>query len=228
MPNTSSVWEDKHKTDKLFTKGKDYSRWPAEARTAACLYLPYLLPVCLPLCANHNSTPPRLSTMYSSEEEQPLLLIRSLSLDPCFNTAEVEFPRRTWLIRGSTNTANYSLMRLSESQFSHRRSPMPQNTGARRCSHHCRLNKDKWGLSKLLSINKSLSSALCLSAHITLALIRVAFGTLIVMTWQWSGLWNSKKKTSTAHWWDVGCISMFLWCCFVWPDSAEEKVSRSC
>lgn len=111
--------------------------------------------------------PPRQtsSTTYRTKEKQMPLLIRSLSLHPCFNTAEAEFPQRTWLICRSTNTVNYSLMPLSESQFSQRHSPVPRETDAHCCSHHCRLNKDKWGLSKLPLINKSLSLACCLSAH---------------------------------------------------------------
>lgn len=81
-----------------------------------------------------------------------------------FNTAEQRSHRKAWLIRTSTNTANYSLMPLRESQFSQRHSPVPRETDA--CSHHRGLNKNKWGLSKQLPINKSLSFALCLSLHI--------------------------------------------------------------
>lgn len=123
--------------------------------------------------------------MYKTEEEQTLLLIRSLSLRPCFNMAEAEFPQRTWLIRRSTNTANYSLMPLSENQFSQRHSPVPRETDARLFSHHHRMNKEKWGLSKLLPINESLSFELCHSEHITSVLISTALRTLIVMTYHW-------------------------------------------
>lgn len=123
--------------------------------------------------------------MYRTEEEQTLLLIRSLSLHPCFNMAEAEFTQRTWLIRRSTNIANYSLMPLSENQFSQRHSPVPQENDRCLFSHHHRMKKNKWGWSKLLPINKPLSFALRHPEHITLVLISTALRTSIVMNWHW-------------------------------------------
>lgn len=107
----------------------------------ACLYPPYLLPslLCISL---HCKTPPQacLSKRYRCEEEQTLLVICSLSLNPCFNTVEVEFPQRTWLTYRSTNTAKYSSMQLTESQ---QRAAMPQQSDTRCCCHHCRLNQEE-------------------------------------------------------------------------------------
>lgn len=166
--------------------------------------------------------------MYRSEEGQMLLLIRSPSLHPCFKTVEAEFPQRTWLIRRSTNTANYSLMPLSESQFSQRPLPMPQKTDAHHSTHHRRLNKDKWGLSKMLPINKSLSFALSLQAHITLALISAALRMLIAMTWHWSGLWYSIWVKPSRHIIDVYFHVSLAPGVVMCDQTQQGKVSRSC
>lgn len=154
-----------------------------------CLYLPYLLPVCLspslylpPLLTPPRPPPPPPACAGLKRSR------RRCSFVPChyilvLTRRRYEVPRRTWLIRRSTNTANYSLMPLSESQFSQRHSP--NATKDRRTprlppiiADWIQTNEDYLNCSQ--SINH-------LSAHITLAFISAALRTLIVMTWQRSG-----------------------------------------
>lgn len=82
------------------------------------------------LFASHLSllTPPQPISLNHAglEEEQTLLLILSCHYSLVLNTADAGFQQRTWLIRTSINTANYSLMPLTGSQFSQWCSPVPQ------------------------------------------------------------------------------------------------------
>lgn len=110
-----------------------------------CLYKPNLLSVCLPVCIFSTNSTSTLS-LYNVQKQRTsrhncsfILLHYTLVL----TRPRQRSHRKTWLIRSSTNSANYSLMPLSESQFSRQPSPVPRETNACRCFHRRSLNKNK-------------------------------------------------------------------------------------
>lgn len=110
-----------------------------------CLYKPNLLSVCLSVCIFSTNSTSTLS-LYNVQKQRTsrhncsfILLYYTLVL----TRPRQRSHRKTWLIRSSTNSANYSLMPLSESQLSRQPSPVPRETNACRCFHRRSLNKNK-------------------------------------------------------------------------------------
>lgn len=105
-----------------------------------CLYKPNLLSVCLPVCIFTTNSTSTLS-LYNVQKQRTSR--HNCSFILMHYTLVLTRPRKTWLIRSSTNSANYSLMLLSESQFSWQPPPVPRETNACRCFHRRSLNKNK-------------------------------------------------------------------------------------